>query len=689
MIDKIQDSSEAYLKSHPSYIKITLMRCACEAIAKSAVRGETPHAAEATAGCQGVTNSNVRVAEWVGTLESIHQDQRHSNFSDVVSNSPSILSGDEASTVLTSATSAQRIVQDCEPSNLMEDISKDDLDTDLAKTALDTGAKAFKARDWEEADSFFQEALRVIQQLPKQQRKFCDFFNLQYKLAVCAYYTQEPAIAKQALESLVQQSASSDEQRERISNVVHLLSQLYIRMGHLDRARGECEKALQARRRLLDKQSDASLESTALMSYIYILLDNRTRARSYLAIIPEARRDELLRGVEECLTTEAERLSSPPILTRLISGDSGLAINLNQHTLPAPSLTQSTMSPASEAISQWPGGSPRQQHERIRSSGKESGDHQSIENSSIYSAREDQEPKFKNQRIVNGVPSTDPEAFGATALISSESLETNEPFKTRALSRKDILNKVRCQPKTRVEEAVCEGNHTAFVNLLSKKNRFWQSKLRKHVRPERVTALHFAALFGEIDITRRLLSSGFTLNKISYRYSTGLTLLKFAIGARQVDMVRYLIENGAKPIEPDSWSTLAGQLMNRSWLMKTMSDIDKESVPNQIMAILEILLKHRWDVNRPFGTSGGTVLHQAVTFWTGSYQYDLQLRPIVTQFLCEWGADPCQRDLDGRTPYDLASASGHREVLLVLDRTREAKPVVEPAECAELPSGLG
>jgi len=116
--------------------------------------------------------------------------------------------------------------------------------------------------------------------------------------------------------------------------------------------------------------------------------------------------------------------------------------------------------------------------------------------------------------------------------------------------------------------------------------------LRKRVRPERVTALHFAALFGEIDMARRLLGSGFNVNGVPFGYTTSHTPLKFAIGARQMDMVQFLIANGAKPSEPDSWSTLAGQLMNNPWLTKTMSGAEKEYVPTRIIAILKILLKH-------------------------------------------------------------------------------------------------
>lgn len=118
-------------------------------------------------------------------------------------------------------------------------------------------------------------------------------------------------------------------------------------------------------------------------------------------------------------------------------------------------------------------------------------------------------------------------------------------------------------------------------------------------------------------MARHLLGSSFNINEVPYGYTTSITPLKFAIGARQVDMVEFLIANGAKPSVPDSWSTLAGQLTNRSWLMKTMSEAEKEYAPNRMIAILIILLKHGWDVNAPFETSGGTVLHQAVTFWTG------------------------------------------------------------------------
>ena len=140
------------------------------------------------------------------------------------------------------------------------------------------------------------------------------------------------------------------------------------------------------------------------------------------------------------------------------------------------------------------------------------------------------------------------------------------------------------------------------------------SKLRKRVRSECVTALHFVALFREVDMSRRLLNSSFNINEAPYGYTTSLMPLKFAIGARQVDMVEFLIANGARPTEPDTWPTLARQLRSRSWLTKTMSESDREFVSSWIVPVFGILLKNGRDVNAPFETSSRTVLHQAVTF---------------------------------------------------------------------------
>lgn len=328
ILEKLQLSSGSDPRSAISHIEATLMRYTRELIAK----GTTLYVASSAEACvtrgQGPATSNIRVAEWVSTLESIRRDEQLSESSDTVSNIPSsCFSGDEAHTVGTSPVAAQRTLPEREVVDTVGDDSDDDLETDLAKVALDTGTKAFEAQDWKEADSFLQEALQVLQQLPKQQRAFCNIFDLQYKLAVCAYHIQQPADAEEALLSLIHQSTSSDEQRGYICDAVQLLSYLYIRMGQIDRARSECEKALQARRRLLGKRSNAASKSTALMAHISSLLHNRARAQSYLAMIPEARRDAVLRVVEKSLGTKMELPDASSPLMRSISENSELAEN--------------------------------------------------------------------------------------------------------------------------------------------------------------------------------------------------------------------------------------------------------------------------------------------------------------------------------------------------------------------------
>ena len=643
---KLQRSSEAILPSQLSSTEATLLQCAREVITKCMTMYKSNLAKQSATGGKGAADSHFRVAEWVSILESLRQDQRRPDSS--VSHGPR----NDAPSLVTSPASAQGALSERETVDTVWrdavdavwDEADDDLDTDLAKAALETGTTAFEAREWEEADSLLQEALRILQQLPKQQREFCDIFSLHYKLAVCAYHTRKHAEAEEGLMSLVQQSASSDEQREYIYNVTHLLAVLYIHMGQVDRALSECEKALHGRRRLLGKQCDASLESTALMAHIYFLLDKRARAKSCLAMIPEARRDALLKVVEDSLGTKVERPDSMSQLTRPPSEDPDLASRLSTSSL-GPTMVNRCCGPLSAVIA--PADSLQQPNKYITSNKAGWGGLQSLSTTSFSSvpdrrasgttegekAHEDyptekdrpDEAYFKDREL----PATPNLSLGKT--VSRKELSVAIPNQSKTLSRKEILDRIGCQPKDRIEDAVCAGDHSAISNLLNKENGFWKSKLRKRVRPERLTALHFAALFGEIDMANRLLNSEYNINEVPYGYTTKLTPLKLAIGARQVEMVEFLIANGAKPLAPDSWSTLAEQLMNRSWLQKTMSEAEKEYVPARIIAIFRILLRYGWDLNTPYKTSGQTVLHQAVSFWTGDYRWDLDLRANKVQ----------------------------------------------------------
>ncbi|KAF2832182.1 hypothetical protein CC86DRAFT_390339 [Ophiobolus disseminans] len=645
LANKLQQSSAQDPNSRLSHTEVILIRHAQVVIGKATDMYDASWAAESAKMLHSSTEYR-RLAAWVYTLNTIRQDQRYLDHLD--SNSRT--------------TDMSRSAMDKhQHTDTREDECDNDLGADIVESALDTGTEAFQSRAWKEAESLFHEALRILQQLPKHQLKLFDLYSLHYKLAVVAYHTHESADAEEALKSFIQQSTSSDEQRGCNCNATHLLSQLYIRTGYIDRAKVECEKALQARRRLLGKQSEASLESLALMGHIYVLMDNRALAKSCIAMIPEGRREAILTTVETSLGAAVEHLDFSSLLTPPLLKDS-----------PRPR-HQEAQSLRNEACAS-PVGLGLKTH---------------VYGSSSTTAYSPATSPWQSTRSVTmaSLSLSDSRQRSPTIASSEACSPVNENANDRSLSRKDILNKVGCQPRDRIEEAVCKGDLPTLINLLGKKKGFWRSGMRKRVRPERVTALHFAALFGETDMAQRLVNSNFNVNEIPFGYSTSLTPLHFAIGARQVDMVEFLVANGARPTEPDTWSSLAGQLMSRSWLVKTMSESEKEFVSHRMILILNILIKQGWDVNAPIETSGKTVLHQAVSFWTGSYQWDLNLRDTVTTFLCERGADAFRANKEGRTPYDLASTSGHQNLLSILEHGARRKELdASVAHLVELPS---
>jgi ankyrin repeat protein len=251
---------------------------------------------------------------------------------------------------------------------------------------------------------------------------------------------------------------------------------------------------------------------------------------------------------------------------------------------------------------------------------------------------------------------------------------SSEPTQPTTLTRKQLLEKVNCQPRDKLEEAVCASDFASLSALLSKKkSSFWRSTLRKRVRPERVTALHFAALFNEVSMARLLVDAGFNVNEIPFGYSTPLTPLHFAIGARRVEMAEFLVSNGAKPVEKDTWGSMAAQLLSRAWLIKTLSESERDGTADRIIGVMNILLKAGWDVNAPIDAKGKTILHQSVSFWSGQYKWDLQLRERITTWLCEVGADPGSRDGEGRSSFDLALQSEDKHLTSILEKAIQGR----------------
>ncbi|KAK6369968.1 hypothetical protein LTR64_005207 [Lithohypha guttulata] len=673
LVEKLHTSSKSAAQPQLSCNESTLVKCAQELVAKCRITYEPESATRFGTSQQALLNYDVQVSEWVNTLDS----NRHSDQSDVLSDEPSVFSDHDRYTFPTSATPDSHISRKEITVTGEDDGFDDDWDTDLAQAALDAGMKAFNLQDWKEAESLLREALHVLQQLHESRRTFSDMFLLEFKIALCAYHTQEATTAAKALLKLSQQPTVSDEQRICVFDALHLLSLLYIRMGQTEQAQTECKKALQARRKLLGKQSDAALESTALMSHIYVLLDNRARATSCLAMLPENKRDTILKRVGESLGLPLEHVNPvSPTVSR-----SELPTPPIQSAVPMSpfisSMNSDTHGSATATPSQTVNFVPQRPHLRSFSNQTSWNSGRSFTVRSNSSTEDRGGSSTANDDSTSRYHAVCPEVLGITMppLATRAKAATSQ---IKPLARAEILNNIGCKPRDSLEDAVCDGNHTAFTSILEKKLSSWRSKFRKPGQPERVTALHYAALFGEIHMAQCLLTAGFNINEIPFGYTTKFSPLKFAVGARQVAMVEYLTANGARPSEPDTWSTLAGQLMNRSWLMKTISEPERDTLATRIVAIMRILLKHGWNIDEPYDDSGKTVLHQAVTFWTGSYSSDLKVRTTVTSFLTEQGADAFRANAEGKAPYEMALASGHHELLLILDRAPKKTERMDP-----------
>ncbi|KAF2649635.1 hypothetical protein K491DRAFT_610373 [Lophiostoma macrostomum CBS 122681] len=641
-MEKLRSTTAVDLTTQPARSELLLMQHGSEVIAKATNLQRNHLSGRSLTEDPNFANINVRVAEWLRSLDAIRNDNREQEQN----------------------TGASSLPHEYE----------DDLNMDLAIAALESGMRTFEASNWVEASTLLQEAVRILQLLSTRQRAFCDLFDLHYRLAVCAYHTKEPMDAEVALLSFVQQPANSDERCICTLAATHFLSQIYFCSGRFELARIECEKALQGRRRLLGKQSDSSLKSTALMAHIYAALKNRPRAMLYLNMIPEAHRDPVLRGVEDSLGSAVEHLEFSSLLTQPLS-DGKIEVQAEEVTTTGHSdavrgLAIDDLSCRSSSVTfRTPTPSVRQ------SLPATSSDQASLQDfgSGTATSVSPQEVPPDWRDMEKDTSGRNHNNFQAPSMFPSpnlnKTLASTLNLSGRSLSQKDVLDRIGCQPRDRIEEAVCSGDHVALVSLLHRKTDFWRSKLRKRVRPERLTALHFAALFGELDMARRLLEANFDVNVVPYGYTTDLSPLKMAVGARQVDMVDFLLVRGAKPANQDSWSTIAGLVMNRSWLMKTLSKADRDLVSWRMLQIFEILLKAGWNVNEPFEASGMTVLHQAVTFYTGySYMWDLNLRKTITEFLSSHRADHSQRNAEGKTPYDLAQACGHQDVVAIFDR---------------------
>ncbi|KAI8932227.1 hypothetical protein NX059_011106 [Plenodomus lindquistii] len=696
MVQKLEMTINGSPQSRISRIEAKLVRCAHDTTSKAsstiAYTANTDLIGKGSDEMDKAAHSEI----WLDALDILNSDRQDSGRPTTATMTSPRVSVYGKHTMMTSPRTST--TNESEALNMDSNHADDDFNADLAKAALATGTEAFNAQVWEEADALLQEALRALLHLSSEQRTFSNIFSLHYKLAVCGYYIRSPREAEQGLASLARLTPSTDEHRLHIYHTMHLLAQLNMRKNQFELARTQCEKALQGRRRVAGKNSTVAMESVALMAHIYVLLDNRARAKSCLAMIPESQRDAILETVEASLGGIVEHLEFSSLLTQIT--DDAISVTLREHR---------RLSSVSNESSSTTRALPTRLLASPLGIQRQDGSHQPSENNKSppkpgqgQTVTTLSSPKSPQSSLLHQAMLEDDPPVWATPIIPPDGDYEQDPTENRTnqptsetvvpkqgLSRQEILQRIGCQPRDKIEEAICASDHPTLVALLKRRKSFWRSSMRKRGRSERVTALHFAALFGEVHMAELLVEAKYDVNEVPFGYSTSLTPLHFAIGARQMPMVELLLTNGAKPCEGETWTSLAKQLLSRAWMTKTMSETEKDDVPRQILAIFRLLIQYGWNINESSSTNNDTILHQAVAFWTGSYTWDMSLRTTITAFLCGKGADCRKSNAEGKTPYDIALASGQQDLIEVLRASTVRKELEgSPQSPIELPGEI-
>ena len=208
---------------------------------------------------------------------------------------------------------------------------EDDFFVEAAHSALEKGKLAFAADDFKNADALLRESLTMLKELARKQQAPPDTWELRRILGVCAFHVHTPTEAEDALLSVLKHAPKNailtEGQRLQVSETAHLLSQVYVKLGQLDKAYRYCEYALRGRRRVLGKNHNESYESLAVMARILELQENSLRAEFFVDMIPEGDRSTYVKRFAQ-LALPTDRPSA--------SGDQLAAEKYRPPTRPAP-----------------------------------------------------------------------------------------------------------------------------------------------------------------------------------------------------------------------------------------------------------------------------------------------------------------------------------------------------------------
>ncbi|KAK4551562.1 hypothetical protein LTR86_011093 [Recurvomyces mirabilis] len=278
-------------------------------------RGTSLYSASVAGGSvRGRLAAQDRVIEWADTLALLRFKSDVSERSDSPSGHLYSVAGRPQASAITDETSLPESSNQFEARNNGSD-SDDEVDLLVAHAALGVAFEEFDREDWMTSEALLKEVLSDLQKLSRRQRADFDLYELQYKLAICAFHTRDSTVAIETFLGLLNEMPATDAHWLHACDVGHRLSLLYVQMDSYENARVSCENAMRTRMRLLGAKNRACYESLALLAHINDLMGEEYRARKYSAMIPVADRvsltPALLLADLAARPTATDRQSSP------------------------------------------------------------------------------------------------------------------------------------------------------------------------------------------------------------------------------------------------------------------------------------------------------------------------------------------------------------------------------------------
>ncbi|KAK5681512.1 hypothetical protein LTS10_006044 [Elasticomyces elasticus] len=643
--------------------EVDLIQCAKEIMRSGKTLCEESLAGDYMQRGEGAARINRLVAEWAGDVESLRRDTEASGLSDTDTQTSNLFSEDNWPAISTAHTTA---VDEADDDQVRKDIDEsdkvdDDFVLEIAQAALEQGQQAFDQEDWQEAETLLKEALKDLKSLPPRRRAGCDIFELEYRLTLCAYHTREPAIAKEALMSLVGQTPTSDEQKGRIYDAAHLLAQLHLREGELEPARMTCESTLKARSKLLGKTHDSYLESLALMAHVYLLLGNAPRARVFMGMIPESRRTAL-REILQIIPRQTPTAVAGEVTT-------GRAAEHTDH--PSPNVRQTdTTEPKDSAnpvkersysdVILYPKQGPGEMRNLV------------ISGSAIGKQGADERAKpYTAESQPNADSKVEPSPTGNLDGLEQQAGLVDKSRAINKTAREFIFTNMEFVTGDKLGRAICEGELGAALLLAREAD--------QKTRESNKFALVFASASGDFQLAVVLIDRGWAAGaRVEHTNGVGVYALDQAMIWRRPAVARLLLEHGADVAPERTKGCFPAGYVLLDWSLER----HLATGSSELLACILLLLDKGWNIDQT--TQLGPV-SKGADDWVRPLLYQaLSCQPLalatrrdVINFLLEKGASPLVL-IDGKHPLVHEAIRYNRpEVLTLLLKGASKQQILE------------